>query len=145
MKRLFVAVAMALSALSVSAFDFDGINLNLPFVKVAQEICKRGYFYNSERNCLQGICQGVEIYLSINYVDVNKTGMVGQLIVEIPMPDHQSLNSTIALFNVVYHQVAKDEDSVTYQADKDGTQLVVSQVGSSVFLTYNTPYYKPKK
>ncbi len=138
-------MCIMLCTYSTRAFDFDGIDLNQRYITVAQEISKRGYSYDSERNCLKGICQGTEIYISINYIDVSKRGMVGQLIVEIPIANAStSFVGITTLLNVIYHQVTKDTKSVTYAADKDGTQLVVSQKGESVFLTYNTPYYKVK-
>lgn len=128
------------------AFDFDGIDLNQPFMKVAQEISKRGYAYDSDRNCLKGICKGTEIYLSFNYVDVKKKGMVGQLIVEIPMKNAgEALHNVTELFNVIYHQVEQAPGIVSYEVDKDGTLLHLSQKDGSILLTYNTPYYKVKK
>lgn len=128
------------------AFDFDGIDLNQPFMKVAQEISKRGYAYDSDRNCLKGICKGTEIYLSFNYVDVKKKGMVGQLIVEIPMKNAgEALHNVTELFNVIYHQVEQTPGIVSYEVDKDGTLLHLSQKDGSILLTYNTPYYKVKK
>lgn len=147
MKKLFVSLVLMVASLgSASAFDFDGIDLNLPFIKVAQEISKRGYAYDSERNCLKGICKGTEIYLDINYLDVKKKGMVGQLKVEIPMRDAaQALRNVTELFNVIYHQTAQTAEAVSYEVDKDGTQLVLSQSGGSIYLTYNTPYYKEMK
>ena len=131
---------------SARAFDFDGIDLNQPFMKVAQEISKRGYAYDSDRNCLKGICKGTEIYLSFNYVDVKKKGMVGQLIVEIPMKNAgEALHNVTELFNVIYHQVEQTPGIVSYEVDKDGTLLHLSQKDGSIILTYNTPYYKVKK
>ena len=131
---------------SAHAFDFDGIDLNQPFMKVAQEISKRGYAYDSDRNCLKGICKGTEIYLSFNYVDVKKKGMVGQLIVEIPMKNAgEALHNVTELFNVIYHQVEQAPGIVSYEVDKDGTLLHLSQKDGSIILTYNTPYYKVKK
>ncbi len=147
MKKLFVMLAMMLATCgNIGAFDFDGINLNLPFIKVAQEISKRGYAYDSERNCLKGVCQGTEIYLSFNYVDVKKKGMVGQLFVEIPMKDAtEALQHVTELFNVIYHQVEQTPGIISYEVDKDGTLLHLSQKDGALLLTYNTPYYKEKK
>ena len=146
MKKLFITLTLMLTAFAANAFEFDGIDLNTQYSKVAREISARGYAYDANRNCLKGNCQGTEIYLSINYIDVTKKRMVGQLIVEIPMQNsQQSFAGVTTLLNVIYHQIDKDEHSITYQADKDGTQLVVSQKGESVFLTYNTPYYKYRK
>lgn len=141
MKKLFILMAMMLTAFCANAFDFDGIDLNSSYANVAQEISKRGYVYDSERNCLKGNCQGTEIYLSFNYIDVTKKNQVGQLIVEIPMPNtEEALKSVCTLFNVVYHIVAPN----TYAVSSDGTQLVVNKKGNSIILTYNTPYYKKK-
>ena len=147
MKKLFVMLAMLMASFaSARAFDFDGIDLNQPFMKVAQEISKRGYAYDSDRNCLKGICKGTEIYLSFNYVDVKKKGMVGQLIVEIPMKNAgEALHNVTELFNVIYHQVEQTPGIVSYEVDKDGTLLHLSQKDGSIILTYNTPYYKVKK
>lgn len=139
-------MAMMAGALTSYAFDFDGISLNLPYAKVSQEISKRGYYYDSDKNCLRGICQGTEIYLRINYKDVSKRGMLAQLIVEVPIRSQtQTLKDVVTLLNVIYHQVGQADDSYTYAVDRDGTQLVVSQQGDSYLLTYNTPYYKPAK
>lgn len=128
------------------AFEFDGIDLNKPYIEVAQAISKLGYAYDDNKDCLRGFCQGTEIFLKINYTDVTRKRMVGQLMVEIPMKNNscRSLSDVTTLLNVIYHQVQKGEDSITYQVDKDGTELEVRQNGESVFLTYNTPYYKYK-
>lgn len=147
MKKIFVAFMMMLASISsIHAFDFDGISLNLRKAKIAQEITKRGYVYDAERDCLRGMCQGQEIFLRINDYDVKKEGMVGQLIIEMPNQNAPAaLNHIVEVFNVIYHQVGKTDKTVTYQIDPDGTQLVVSQNGKSVILTYNTPYYKAAK
>lgn len=146
MKKFFVMMAMMLAAFTANAFEFDGIDLNMPYSKVAREISARGYAYNTQRNCLQGTCQGTEIFLNINYIDVSKKGMVGQLIVEIPMANAtETIASATTLFNVIYHQTGKAADKTTYQVDPDGTQLIIAQQGSSIILTYNTPYYKVRK
>lgn len=144
MKKFFVLMALMLTSFYAYAFEFDGIDLNTNYSDVAREISKRGYSYDSDRNCLKGICQGTEIYLSINYVDVKKAGMVGQLIVEIPNQSAEAFANVTTLLNVIYHQVSKDGGSVVYQADADGTRILVSQKGSSIVLTYNTPFYKKK-
>lgn len=142
MKKLFLLMAMMLTAFCANAFDFDGIDLNSTYANVAQEISKRGYAYDSERNCLKGNCQGTEIYLSFNYIDVTKKNQVGQLIVEIPMQNtDEALKNVCTLFNVVYHLVAPN----TYEVSKDGTKLIVNKKGNSIILTYNTQYYKPAK
>lgn len=137
---------MLASVSSIHAFDFDGIDLNLPYTKVAMEISKRGYAFDADRNCLRGLCQGQEIFLHINYQDVRKKGMVGQLKVEMPRADVADLYvHMVDLFNVIYHQVASNDQAITYQLDTDGTQLVVTKTAQSVVLTYNTPYYKVAK
>lgn len=146
MKKILITFALLVATISASAFKFDGINLNLPYVKVAQEITKRGYAYDSDRNCLRGNCQGTEIYLHMNYVDVKEAGALGQLIVEVPMQKMaESMDGVYTLLNVIYHQVGKTENAVTYSVDDDGTTLTVTRRGDSVLLTYNTPNYKPKK
>lgn len=146
MKRFFIFFALFVGTLSAHSFDFDGIDLNSTYIKVAREISKRGYIYDNERNCLKGNCQGTEIYLSINYIDVTKKDMVGQLIVDVPLDNSPyTWTSVTTIFNVVYHQVGKTDNSITYQVDRDGTQLVVSQKDNSIILTYNTPYYKQRK
>lgn len=146
MKRFFIFFALFVGALSAHSFDFDGIDLNSTYIKVAREISKRGYIYDNERNCLKGNCQGTEIYLSINYIDVTKKDMVGQLIVDVPLDNSPyTWTSVTTIFNVVYHLVGKTDNSITYQVDRDGTQLVVSQKDNSIILTYNTPYYKQRK
>lgn len=143
MKKLFLMMAMVLSALNICAFEFDGIDLNKPYIKVTQEIAKRGYSYDVEKNCLKGVCQGTEIFLYVNYVDVKQEGQVGQLVVEIPMGEGQkTLKDVETIFNVVYHQVPGATGVTTYQVDNDGTKLAVSQKGASIFLTYTTPFYK---
>ena len=146
MKKILAILTILVCAHSVSAFDFDGIDLNQTFYKVSQEISKRGYYFDSDKNCLRGVCQGTEIYLRINYTDVSKRGMVGQLIVEIPvLPEGRTLEDVTTLLNVIYHQVGRTSESITYEVDKDGTQLEISQRGNSYFLTYNTPFYRVRK
>lgn len=146
MKKYVVMAMMLFSSMGSWAFDFDGISLNDSYYRVAQEISKRGYSYDQERDCLKGNCQGTEIYLSINYKDVTKKGKVGQLIVEVPIENHTNAYShAIALFNVVYHQAPSKDGSISYLIDKDGTILHVSQKGSSLLLIYNTPFYSKTK
>jgi len=141
MKKLFVMMALMLTAFAANAFDFDGIDLNAPYANVTQEISKRGYVYDNAKNCLKGNCQGTEIFLSFNIKDVSKAGHVGQLIVTIPMENtDEALKTTATLFNVVYHQISPN----TYSIDKDGTNVVISKKDKNIILTYNTPYYKAK-
>lgn len=143
MKKMFFSVFVFLSATVCHAFDFDGISLNDSYFHVAQEISKRGYAYDAARDCLKGNCQGTEIYLNINYKDVSKKGKVGQLIVEVPIQNEaNALEHAISLFNVVYHQASNENGNIVYDLDKDGTTLQVTCKGKSLFLTYNTPYYK---
>lgn len=147
MKKIFLAIALFIASFSSAmAFEFDGINLNGTYHQVSQEISKRGYIYDDQRNCLKGNCFGTEIYLSINYQDVTEAGYVGQLIVEVPIKNTKyAIEHMAALLNVIYHQVASGDNTVTYDVDPDGTKLVISQKGGSVFLTYNTPHYQPSK
>lgn len=146
MKKILAILIILVCAHPVSAFDFDGIDLNQTFYKVSQEISKRGYYFDSDKNCLRGVCQGTEIFLRINYTDVSKKGMVGQLIVEIPvLPEGRTLEDVTTLLNVIYHQVGRTSESITYEVDKDGTQLEISQRGNSYFLTYSTPFYRVRK
>lgn len=144
MKKLILPLVLLLSSINASAFRFDGINLNMPYTKVATEIARRGYAYDSEHDCLRGNCQGTEIFLRLNYSDVKKKGMLGQLIVDVPMKNlGTSMEGVYMLFNVVYHQVSRTDDSITYAVDEDGTRLCVSKRDdSTVVLTYFTPYYK---
>lgn len=146
MKKIILTIALFVASFcSAMAFEFDGINLNSTYHKVSQEISKRGYIYDEQRNCLKGNCFGTEIYLTINYQDVSEPGYVGQLIVEIPIKNTKyAIEHMAALLNVIYHQVDSSSNSVTYDVDPDGTRLVVSQNGGSVFLTYNTPRYVKK-
>lgn len=147
MKKIFLVFALFIASFSgAMAFEFDGINLNDTYHKVSQEISKRGYVYDEQRNCLKGNCQGTEIYLTINYQDVTDAGYVGQLIVEVPIKNTKyAVEHMAALLNVIYHQISRTDNTVTYDVDPDGTTMVVSQKGGSVFLTYNTPHYKKAK
>ena len=54
MKKFFVMMAMMLAAFTANAFEFDGIDLNMPYSKVAREISARGYAYNTQRVGLDG-------------------------------------------------------------------------------------------
>lgn len=147
MKRLIVVFTLMLSSICAGAFEFDGINLNDPHYKVAREISAKGYTYNHERNCLEGVCHGVKLYLSTNYIDVSKGGMVGQLIVNIPLDGDKKtqFDEVTTIFNVIYHQVAAENGTFTYEVDKDGTQLMLSHSDEFITLTYNTPYYSKRK
>lgn len=143
MRRTFIFMAMMMVTFLAHAFDFDGIDLNDNYTKVTQEISKRGYIYDNEKECLKGNCQGTEIYLSFNLNNVSTEGKVGQLIVEIPNGNAaQAYTDNMQMFNVIYHQVSKDANSCTYAVSEDGTQLVLSKKDGAIVLTYNTPYYK---
>lgn len=147
MKKLLLIFAAMVTSICANAFEFDSIDLSLPYSKVVQEIAKRGYTYNNDRNCLEGNCQGVNIYLSINYLDVKKPGYLGQLIVDVPAEGNQkeALPHVLTLLNVLYHHVPDTEGNV-YSVDSDGTTLEVKFTEGYYHLIYNTPYYKaPKK
>lgn len=145
MKKLFVAIAALVMSLSASAFSFDGIDLNGSVADITRQVSSKGYCFDDTRNCLVGVCQGTEIYLSFNYVDVTKQGKLGQLIVDVPMAEADALAVISKTFNVVYHQIAKTENSYSYGVSEDGTVLVVNKTANGIRLTYNTPYYKVKK
>lgn len=146
MKKIALIVSIMLLPLFANAFEFDGIDLNGTYTKIIQEISKRGYTYNHERNCLQGDCRGVHIYLSANYIDVSQPGKLGQLIVDVPTEDKSETVEKyyLQLLNVLYHQVDNKDGIPTYLVDKDGTQLTVQVIEGFVRLTYNTPHYKVK-
>lgn len=145
MKKLLFIATMLLMSIGASAFDFDGINLNGNVIEVTRQISQKGYAYDAEKDCLVGVCQGTEIYLSINYRDVNKDNKIGQLIVEVPMTEKNALDIISKTFNVVYHQVSNANNEYVYQVSEDGTKLIVSATAKGVKLTYNTPYYKAAK
>lgn len=146
MKKLFFVIALMLTSVCASAFEFDGIDLNQPYSKVARQISEKGYTFNNELNCLEGNCHGTNIYLSINYVDVSKRGMLGQLIVQIPFGNRaDQFDEVSTIFNVIYHQVQGEKGTLTYEVDDDGTQLVLGQKDGYIVLTYNTPYYSARK
>lgn len=144
MKKILSILAFAIAPFLANAYEFDSIDLNAPYMKVTQEISKRGYVYNQERNCLMGDCHGVQIFLGINYVDVKTAGQVGQLIVEVPVKADETnlMEHAVMLFNVVYHQIDSKDGHKTYSVDKDGTEMVLSQKEGYLVITYNTPYYK---
>ena len=144
MKKVFLALMGIMMSLCANAFEFDGIELNGNVVEVTRQISAKGYIYDDAKDCLKGICQGTEIYLSINYADVTEKNRIGQLIVDVPMPEKDALNIVAKTFNVVYHQTAKTADSYSYAVSTDGTSLIVSKTKDGIRLTYNTPYYKAK-
>lgn len=142
MKKFILTMVLAATAAMSHAFEFDGIELNDNYVKVSNEISKRGYVYDADQECLKGNCQGTEIYLSFNTTDVSTSGKVGQLFVHIPNIQYEN---TLNVFNVVYHVIEKREGCITYSVSADGTTLSVSKAHDGVLLTYNTPYYKERK
>ena len=75
---------------------------------------------------------------------MKEKGKIGQLIIDVPMNVNNAYTAVSKTFNVVYHQIAKDDKSTTYKVAEDGTTLVVTATGQGVRLTYNTPYYKVK-
>lgn len=145
MKKFFLAMVALVMSISANAFQFDGIDLNGSVAEITRQISSKGYSFDESRNCLVGKCQGTEIYLSFNYVDVTKQGRLGQLIVDVPMSEADALEVISKTFNVVYHQIAKGEKSYSYSVSEDGTVLIVSKIANGIRLTYNTPYYKAKK
>lgn len=145
MKKFFLSLAVMLMSVSAFAFEFDGINLDDDAVKVTRAISAKNYVTDPSRNCLKGVCQGNEIYLSFNLDDVSTKGKVGQLIVDVPMKSAEAFDNCTGLLNVIYHQVTKDNNGITYAVDKDGTTMLLQKTDEGVKLTYNTPYYKAKK
>lgn len=145
MKKIILALFAMVMSISANAFDFDGINLNGNVLEVTRQISAKGYVYDESKDCLKGVCQGTEIYLSVNYADVTQKNKVGQLIVDVPMKESNAIEIISKTFNVVYHLVNKTSDSFTYEVDKDGTTVTVSPIAGGVRLTYNTPYYKVAK
>ena len=145
MKKLLLLIAAALFSIQTYAFEFDGINLNDDVIKVTRAISAKKYVQDPARNCLKGVCFGTEIYLSLNIEDVNTKGKVGQLIVDVPMTDPQAFKTCTELLNVIYHQINKDNNTVVYSVDEDGTTLNLMAVPEGVKLVYNTPYYKVAK
>lgn len=147
MKRITLFALLMLLPFIANAFEFDGIDLNGSYNKIIQEIAKRGYTYNHERNCLQGDCHGVHIYMSANYLDVSQSGNLGQLIVDIPTEDKSETVEKyyLQLLNILYHQVDSEDGVPTYLVDKDGTVLKVHVLDGFARLTYNTPYYKVRQ
>ena len=141
MKKLFVLLfAMAVS-LGAGAFDFDGINLNASVNKISSEIAKRGYSYDEATDAFTGMCQGTQIYLSMNWKDVKESGKLGQLIVEIPVKDANAISAITKVFNVIYH-VADDGMPNKYTVSGDGTTVEVRTGTKGIVLVYSTPYYK---
>lgn len=143
MKKFILAMFALVLSISANAFEFDGIDLNGSMLSITRNISLRGYVNDDATKCLKGNCQGKEIFLSFNYVDVTQKGKLGQLFVEIPMEEKNALKTIVEIFNVIYHQV-ESEGATTYLVDNDGTTVSVESKGKSIRLTYNTPYYKVK-
>lgn len=145
MKKVLFSILCLMMAINASAFEFDGINLNANVIEVTRQISLKGYVYDEEKDCLKGICQGTEIFLSINYADVSQDNKIGQLIIDIPMTQADALEVIVNTFNIIYHQTGHKGDTYTYLVDSDRTTLTVSKSETGIKLTYNTPYYKKNK
>lgn len=143
MKKLFISFVALIAAMSANAFEFDGIDLNSNVLEVTRQISAKGYQYDAEKDCLKGLCQGTEIYLSINYADVKQKNKIGQLIVDVPMSEANALEVIAKTFNVVYHVL--DKTTNTYQVSNDGTTVSIAKTKDGICLTYSTPYYKAQK
>lgn len=141
MKKLFVVLAAMVMTLSASAFDFDGINLNASVNKISSAIAKRGYVYDDKSDAFTGLCQGTQIYMSMNWKDVKEAGKLGQLIVDVPMKEENAFAVVSKMLNVIYH-VAEGHKANVYAVDEDGTTLEIHKSAKGVRLVYNTPYYK---
>ena len=142
MKKLFIAVMTLFMSISANAFEFDGIDLNGNVADVTKQVSAKGYAFDQERNALKGNCQGTEIYLTFNYVDVTESSKIGQLVVDIPMAEADALEVISKTFNVIYHQIGKCDKGICYSVSADGTTVTVSKISGGVRLTYNTSYYK---
>ena len=142
MKKIFFAVFALVMSINANAFEFDGIDLNGNIGDITKQVSAKGYAFDDVKNGLVGNCQGTDIVLHFNYENVSKQGKLGQLIVEIPMSEPNSLDVIVKTFNVVYHLKEKADNRFTYVVSNDGTTLTVSKKNDVVLLTYNTPYYK---
>ena len=129
-------------SINANAFEFDGIDLNGNIGDITKQVSAKGYAFDDVKNGLVGNCQGTDIVLHFNYENVSKQGKLGQLIVEIPMSEPNSLDVIVKTFNVVYHIKDKADNRYTYVVSNDGTTVTVSKKNDVVLLTYNTPYYK---
>lgn len=141
MKKILFTFVMMLSALSASAFEFDGIDLNGTVTTISREISKRGYVYDNEKNALVGLAHGTEILLTLNYENVTEKGHLGQLHVDVPSNSASFFNNAVMLLNVLYHQVLNTEEYV-YDVDGQGTTLTIYKTEKGIRLSYQTPYYK---
>jgi hypothetical protein len=142
MKKFFFAVFALVMSINANAFEFDGIDLNGNIGDISKQVSAKGYAFDDVKNGLVGNCQGTDILLRFNYENVSQQGKLGQLIVEIPMSEPNSLDVIVKTFNVVYHLKEKADNRFTYVVSNDGTTLTVSKKNDVVLLTYNTPYYK---
>ena len=142
MKKIFFAVFALVMSINANAFEFDGIDLNGNIADITKQVSAKGYAFDEAKNGLVGNCQGTDILLRFNYENVSQQGKLGQLIVEIPMSEPNSLDVIVKTFNVVYHLKEKADNRFTYVVSNDGTTLTVSKKNDVVLLTYNTPYYK---
>ena len=142
MKKIFFAVFALVKSIYANAFEFDGIDLNGNIGDITKQVSAKGYAFDDVKNGLVGNCQGTDILLRFNYENVSQQGKLGQLIVEIPMSEPNSLDVIVKTFNVVYHLKEKADNRFTYVVSNDGTTLTVSKKNDVVLLTYNTPYYK---
>lgn len=141
MKKIFVILAAMVISLSANAFEFDGINLNASVNKISAEIAKRGYAYDDANDAFTGLCQGTQIYMTLNWKDVKEAGKLGQLIVDVPMKEQNAMEVVTKIFNVIYH-VANATNSNVYKVSEDGTTLEVTSSDKGIRLVYNTPFYK---
>ena len=142
MKKIFFAVFALVMSINANAFEFDGIDLNGNIGDITKQVSAKGYAFDDVKNGLVGNCQGTDILLRFNYENVSQQGKLGQLIVEIPMSEPNSLDVIVKTFNVVYHLKEKADNRFTYVVSNDGTTLTVSKKNDVVLLTYNTPHYK---
>ena len=142
MKKIFFAVFALVMSINANAFEFDGIDLNGNIADITKQVSAKGYAFDEAKNGLVGNCQGTDILLRFNYENVSQQGKLGQLFVEIPMSEPNSLDVIVKTFNVVYHIKDKADNRYTYVVSNDGTTLTVSKKNDVVLLTYNTPYYK---
>ena len=142
MKKIFFAVFALVMSINANAFEFEGIDLNGNIGDITKLVSAKGYAFDDVKNGLVGNCQGTDILLRFNYENVSQQGKLGQLIVEIPMSEPNSLDVIVKTFNVVYHLKEKADNRFTYVVSNDGTTLTVSKKNDVVLLTYNTPYYK---
>lgn len=146
MKKITLLLFAIISAVNAYAFKFDGIDLNGSVIEIGRSISKKNYVASVENpNTLTGLCHGTKINLSFNLEDVTEKNHVGQLIIDVPNADANAFVDNAQLLNVIYHQVASNEEGYVYSVDEDGTTLTLSKTDTGIRLTYNTPYYLKKK